>query len=81
MNQFAYTKSIKYTDLSLIYSEYSGPGGLQLTEFMAEKMQLSSGARLLDIGLERGYPTCFLAKEYDVLVIGIDPDARKVSPL
>lgn len=54
MNQFAYTKSIKYTDLSLIYSECSGPGGLQLTEFMAEKMQLSSGARLLDIGLERG---------------------------
>jgi cyclopropane fatty-acyl-phospholipid synthase-like methyltransferase len=74
VSQFTYTKSIKYTDLNLIYSECSGPGGLQLTEFMAAKMQLCSGARLLDIGIERGYQTCFLAKEYDVRVIGIDPD-------
>ena len=74
MDQSIYPKSGKYTDLSLIYSECSGPGGLQLTEFMAEKMQLRSGARLLDIGIERGYQTCFLAREYDVLVIGIDPD-------
>ncbi|HEX5944124.1 MAG TPA: hypothetical protein VFY66_17715, partial [Anaerolineales bacterium] len=74
MDQFIYTKSGKYTDLSVIYSECSGPGGLQLTEFMAEKMQIRAGARLLDIGIERGYQTCFLASEYDVLVIGIDPD-------
>jgi|GEM_PF-672845 len=74
LKQFEYTKSCKYTDLDLIYSECSGPGGLQLTEFMAEKMQLRPGARLLDIGVERGYQTCFLAKEYDVLAIGIDPD-------
>ncbi len=46
-NRFVYTKSGKYTDLSLIYSECSGPGGLQLTEFMAEKMQLRAGACLL----------------------------------
>jgi len=50
VGQFAYTRSIKYTDLDLIYSECSGPGGLQLTEFMAEKMQLRPNARLLDIG-------------------------------
>jgi cyclopropane fatty-acyl-phospholipid synthase-like methyltransferase len=74
VNRFVYPKSGKYTDLSLIYSECSGPGGLQLTEFMAEKMQLRAGARMLDIGIERGYQTCFLAREYDVLVIGIDPD-------
>jgi cyclopropane fatty-acyl-phospholipid synthase-like methyltransferase len=58
----------------MVYSECSGPGGLQLTEFMAEKMQLQPGARLLDIGIERGYQTCFLASEYEALVIGIDPD-------
>jgi SAM-dependent methyltransferase len=29
---------------------------------------------VLDIGIERGYQTCFLAKEYEVFVIGIDPD-------
>ena len=69
-----YPKSGKYTDLGLIYSECSGPGGLQLTEFVAEKMRLRSDARLLDIGIERGYQTCFLAREFDLLVIGIDPD-------
>jgi cyclopropane fatty-acyl-phospholipid synthase-like methyltransferase len=74
LKQFEYTKSCKYTDLDLIYAECSGPGGLQLTEFMADKMQLRPGARLLDIGIERGYQTCFLAREYDVEVIGIDPD-------
>ncbi len=74
LHQFTYTRSGKYTDLGLIYSECSGPGGLQLTEFMAEKMQLHPGARLLDIGIERGYQTCFLAKEYEVFVIAIDPD-------
>lgn len=74
MDPFTYRKSDKYTDLNLIYSECSGPGGLQLTEFMAEKMQLQAGARLLDIGIERGYQTCFLAKEYKAWVIGIDPD-------
>ncbi len=69
-----YTKSSRYPDLALIYSECSGPGGLQLTEFMAEKMQLRPGARLLDIGIEHGFQTCFLANEYDLFVIGIDPD-------
>lgn len=77
--QFTYTKSCRYTDLELIYSECSGPGGLQLTEFMAEKMQLRAGARLLDIGIEHGYQTCFLASEYDVFVIGIDPDDDRVD--
>jgi cyclopropane fatty-acyl-phospholipid synthase-like methyltransferase len=70
-----YLKSDKYSqDLDTIYAECSGPGGLQLTEFMAEKMGLRRNARLLDIGIERGYQTCFLAKEYGVQVIGIDPD-------
>jgi SAM-dependent methyltransferase len=70
-----YPKADKYSnDLSVIYSECSGPGGLQLTEFMAEKMGLRRYARLLDIGIERGYQTCFLAREYGVHVIGLDPD-------
>jgi cyclopropane fatty-acyl-phospholipid synthase-like methyltransferase len=79
LKQFDYTKSCKYTDLELIYSECSGPGGLQLTEFMAEKMQLHPGARLLDIGIEHGYQTCFLAKEYGVFVVGMDPDDDRVD--
>lgn len=79
MYVFEYTRSRKYTDLDVIYSECSGPGGLQLTEFMAEKMQLRRGARLLDIGIEHGYQTCFFAREYDVFVVGIDPDDDRVD--
>ena len=78
---FAYPKSSRYTNLTAIYSECSGPGGLRLTEFMAEKMGLHPGARLLDIGIERGYQTCFLAKEYGVPVIGLDPDDDRADGL
>jgi len=45
LKQFEYVKSCKYTDLELVYSECSGSGGLQLTEFMAEKMGLHFGSR------------------------------------
>jgi cyclopropane fatty-acyl-phospholipid synthase-like methyltransferase len=40
---------------------------------MAQKMGLERGARLLDIGCNRGIQTCFLAKEYGVPIMGIDP--------
>jgi cyclopropane fatty-acyl-phospholipid synthase-like methyltransferase len=73
MTKFRYTKSSKYTDLDTIYDQCSGPGGLELTEFMAEKMGLKSGATLLDVGCNRGIQTCFLAKEYGVAAIGMDP--------
>jgi cyclopropane fatty-acyl-phospholipid synthase-like methyltransferase len=74
MSNITYAKSNRYPDLATIYAECSGPGGLQLTEFLAEKMQLAPGKRLLDIGIERGYQTCFLAKEYGVFAVAIDPD-------
>ena len=68
-----YKKSSKYPDLETIYAQCSGPGGLKLAEFMAEKMQLQTGKRLLDVGMNRGYQTCFLAKEYGIFTVGIDP--------
>jgi cyclopropane fatty-acyl-phospholipid synthase-like methyltransferase len=68
-----YPKASKYPDLETIYAQCSGPGGLKLAEFMAEKMQLQSNRRLLDVGTYRGYQSCFLAKEYGVFVVGIDP--------
>lgn len=68
-----YIKSDQYTDLQKIYAQCSGPGGLQLAEFMAEKMRLEHGKKLVDIGYNRGYQTCFLAKEYGVDVVAIDP--------
>lgn len=73
MNEYKYPRASKYKDLDTIYEQCSGPGGLQLAEFMAEKMTLAAGRKLLDVGCNRGYQTCFLAKEYGVIAIGIDP--------
>ena len=68
-----YPKAEKYTDLGNIYAQCSGPGGLKLAEFIADKLGLIPSLRLLDIGTNRGIQTCFLAKEYGVNVVGIDP--------
>ena len=68
-----YPKANKYPDLESIYAQCSGPGGLKLAEFIADKLGLRSDQILLDIGTNRGVQTCFLAKEYGVHVVGIDP--------
>ena len=83
MSKFDYPKSKGYTDYDTIYEQCSGPGGLQLAEFMAEKMGVAAGSKLLDVGSNRGYQTCFLAKEYGVLAIGIDPwdDREQGNPM
>lgn len=73
MTHINYDKSAQYTDLDTIYTQCSGPGGLRLSDFMAQKMGLAEDTRLLDIGCNRGYQTCFFAKEYGVRVVGIDP--------
>lgn len=76
-----YTKSSKYTDLEDIYAQCSGPGGLKLAEFIAEKLLLKPGTRLLDVGTYRGLQTCFLAKEYGVSAVGIDPKENNIRCL
>ncbi|MFC1736106.1 SAM-dependent methyltransferase [Candidatus Hydrogenedentota bacterium] len=68
-----YENSAKYPDLDKVYANCNGPGGFKLTEFITDKINLKPGDRLLDIGTNWGYQTCFLAKEYDVFVVGIDP--------
>ncbi len=68
-----YPKASKYTNLEEVYTQCSGPGGLRLAEFIANKLDLVPNEFLLDIGINRGYQTCFLAKEYGVNAIGIDP--------
>lgn len=73
MTQIHYTKSARYTDLSGIYEQCSGPGGLRLSDFMAQKMGLTPGARMLDVGCNRGVQSCFLAREYGVSIVGVDP--------
>jgi cyclopropane fatty-acyl-phospholipid synthase-like methyltransferase len=66
-------KAEKYTDLEHIYSQCSGPGALRMAEYLADKMQLQEGMRVLDIGIFRGIQTCFLAKEYGLNMVAVDP--------
>jgi SAM-dependent methyltransferase len=68
-----YPKASKYSDFETIYEQCSGPGGLKLAEFMADKMGVQPQTRLLDVGINRGYQSCFIAKEYGVFLVGIDP--------
>ncbi|MGD8563671.1 MAG: class I SAM-dependent methyltransferase, partial [Desulfarculaceae bacterium] len=79
MPEFNYQKSPKYSDLNFIYEQCSGPGGLKLAEFMATKIGLNPNARLLDVGCNRGWQTCFLAKEFGLNVVGIDPWIDRIS--
>lgn len=76
---FRYKKSVQYSDLNKIYEQCSGPGGLKLAEFMAEKMKVESGMMLLDVGANRGYQTCFLAKEYGIFAVAVDPTVDRAD--
>ena len=69
----SYPKASKYDDLDEIYAQCSGPGGLQLAEFLADRLHLDHRMRVLDIGCNRGYQSCFLAREYSAQVVAIDP--------
>ncbi len=76
-----YKNASLYPDLATVYPECSGPGGLKLSEFIADKMSLTSGSRLIDIGTNKGLQTCFLAKTYGVRIVGIDPEPSNVERL
>ncbi len=73
MAQYPYQKASKYPDLAAVYRNCSGPGGLKLAEYMADAMDLQPGWKVLDVGTNRGYQTCFLAKEFGPFIAGIDP--------
>lgn len=76
-----YPKASKYTDLHRVYSECSGPGALKLTEFLSEKMTVQPEDKLLDVGTNGGYQTCFIAKEYNPFIVGIDPWGDSIDRL
>ena len=40
--ELQYPRANRYPDLEMIYKQCSGPGGLKLAEFMAEKMDLQA---------------------------------------
>ncbi|MDT0265110.1 methyltransferase domain-containing protein [Streptomyces sp. DSM 44915] len=72
-NNSRHRRADAYPDLDHVYAQCSGPGGLRLAEHMAEAMGLRAGATLVDIGSNRGLQTCFLAREYQVTALALDP--------
>ena len=74
-----YIKSKKYNDYHTSLNNIGGPGGLRLTEFLAQKMSIQERKKLIDIGFCQGFQTCFLAKEYSVDIVAIDPGGVHVG--
>lgn len=70
----------KYPDLLEVYSQCSGPRALRAAEFVADKLGLRPGMRVLDIGIYRGIQTCFLAKEYGCSMVAVDPWTDDFDP-
>jgi len=66
-----FPKSAKY-DAEWICENQMGPCSLWLCEFLMEKMTLTPGMRVLDMGCGKGMTSIFLAKEYGVTVFAND---------
>lgn len=81
MTDYGYRKAKDYSDLGEMYENCCGPGALKLTEFLADKMEIKKEHKLLDVGTNRGYQTCFLAREYGPLVVGIDPSEEMIEEM
>lgn len=62
-----YPLSAKY-DLSWVLKNEMGPNALWLTEWVCEKMNLTPGMKVLDMGCGKALSSIFLAKEFDVQV-------------
>jgi SAM-dependent methyltransferase len=59
-------------DSQWIISNQMGLNPLWLTEWLCEKISLTSGMRVLDLGCGKGLSSIFLAKEYSVQVWAAD---------
>lgn len=66
-----FPRSAKY-DIKWIYENEMGPSSLWLAEFLSEKVKLTKGMKVLDLGCGKGISSIFLAKEFDVQVWALD---------
>ncbi len=55
------------------------PGGLALSNLMAEKMRIDSGSKVLDIACGDGLTATFLAKKFSCHVSGIDAGSSMID--
>lgn len=71
MNTTVFTRLMKYGGLTSS-CEIWGPGGLELAEAIAMKMDLPADSVVLDVGAGSGEISCFLAREFGWRVIAIE---------
>ncbi|MFH1625389.1 MAG: class I SAM-dependent methyltransferase, partial [Pseudomonadota bacterium] len=55
------------------------PGGLALTERLAELAGLHGGALVLEIACGKGATSCFLSEKYGCRVVGVDLSLKLIS--
>lgn len=55
------------------------PGGLRLTEYVAEKACIEKGSRFLDIGCATGSSLIMLRDRFGIIPFGIDSSAKAMS--
>ena len=67
----AFPRSNAY-DPQWVAENQMGPNVLWLAEWLAERMDLSPGMRVLDLGCGRAISSIFLAREFDVTVYATD---------
>jgi arsenite methyltransferase len=63
----------------LLIGESLHPGGLALTERLAELAGISAGSRVLDLASGRGASALHVAREFGCLVTGIDYSSESVA--
>lgn len=63
--------SAKY-DIEWVYQNEMGPSSLWLAEFLSEKMNLTPGMKVLDLGCGKAISSIFLAKEFDLQISAVD---------
>ena len=71
--------SIYETDtFKSFFDEILHPGGLKLTQKVAEIAEIQSGCKILDIASGNGLGGLFIAQTYDCNIVGIDISRQKV---
>ncbi|MBI5446526.1 MAG: methyltransferase domain-containing protein [Deltaproteobacteria bacterium] len=74
-----FPRSSRY-DAGWMLGNQMGPNAVWLVEWLCERLPLTPGMRVLDLGCGKAMTSVFLAKEYDVRVhavdLWMDPDAN-----
>lgn len=71
-------KHAKYDRLA-VWADIYSPGGLELAEVIANTLNISAEATVLDAGSGSGEISCFLSQEYGWNILAVDVDVREVE--